>query len=55
MQPLRKLLFVALLALSISLAFPSSQVAFAHAEDDVAINEFLCDLLVNGAVVVDCS
>ncbi|HEX8635664.1 MAG TPA: hypothetical protein VF703_16065 [Pyrinomonadaceae bacterium] len=41
MQSLRKLLFVALATLAVGFAFSSSQVAFAQAEDDVVINEFV--------------
>ncbi|HYG08760.1 MAG TPA: hypothetical protein VD835_02185 [Pyrinomonadaceae bacterium] len=41
MQPLRRLFFVALATLALGFAFSSSEVAFAQAEDDVVINEFV--------------
>jgi hypothetical protein len=41
MQPLRKHLFVALATIALGFAFSSSQVAFAQAEDDVVVNEFV--------------
>ncbi|HEV2881386.1 MAG TPA: hypothetical protein VGX24_08940 [Pyrinomonadaceae bacterium] len=41
MQSLRKLFFVALATLALGCVFSSSQVAFAQAEDDVVVNEFV--------------
>jgi hypothetical protein len=41
MQPLRKFYTFALATLALGFAFSSSQVAYAQAEDDVVINEFV--------------
>jgi hypothetical protein len=41
MQPLRRLFFVTLATLALGFAFSSSQAAYAQAEDDVVVNEFV--------------
>jgi hypothetical protein len=41
MQPLRRLFFVALATIALGFVFSTSQVAYAQAEDDVVVNEFV--------------
>jgi hypothetical protein len=41
MQPLRRLFFAALATIALGFAFSSSQAAYAQAEDDVVVNEFV--------------